>query len=92
MKYSIVLERIEEPECPEGYYQAYIPRLGLAPHGLGVEGARAAARDLVVLWLAEKAVQDETVPGETDSMFATNGTFRAILRQANLSEEEFKRL
>jgi predicted RNase H-like HicB family nuclease len=71
MKYSIVLERIEEPGFPDGYYQAYIPRLGLATHGPGLEGARAAARDLVVLWVAEKRAQGEAVPGETDSMFAT---------------------
>lgn len=53
MKYSMVRERIEEPGFPEGYYQAYIPRLGLATHGLGIEGARAAAREQVVLWVAE---------------------------------------
>jgi predicted RNase H-like HicB family nuclease len=71
MTYSIVLERITEPGFPEGYYQAYVPRLGLATHGLGVEGARAAARELVALWVSEKRAQGETVPAETDSVFAT---------------------
>ena len=71
MKVSIVLERIDEAGFPEGYYQAYIPRLGLATHGLGVEGARTAARELIILWMAEKRARGEPVPGETDSMFAT---------------------
>jgi predicted RNase H-like HicB family nuclease len=71
MTYSIILERIKEPGFPEGYYQVYIPRLGLTTHGLGVEGARAAARELVALWVAEKRAQGEAVPAEIDSVFAT---------------------
>jgi len=71
MKYSVVLERIQESGFPDGYYQAYIPSLGLATHGVGIEGAKAAARDLVVLWVAEKRARGESVPSETDSMFTT---------------------
>ena len=37
-----------------GYYYAHVPSLGLTTHGLGVEGARQAAADLLRLWIAEK--------------------------------------
>ena len=71
MTYSIVLERITEAGFAPGYYQAYIPRLGLATHGEGIEGALAAARDLLSLWIAEKRANGESVPSEVESMFTT---------------------
>jgi hypothetical protein len=54
MNYAILLERIEDQSFPQGYYYAHIPSLGLTTHGLGVGGAREAARDLLNLWIAEK--------------------------------------
>ncbi len=71
MTYSIVLEKITEAGFPSGYYQAYVPRLGLATHGLGIEGARAAALELVLLWIAEKRANGEEVPTEQETMFTT---------------------
>jgi hypothetical protein len=54
MNYGILFERIEETGFPAGYYYAHVPALGLTTHGLGVEGAREAARDLLWQWLAEE--------------------------------------
>jgi hypothetical protein len=54
MKYGILFERIEEAGFPAGYYYAHVPALGLTTHGLAVEGAREAARDLLRQWLAEE--------------------------------------
>jgi predicted RNase H-like HicB family nuclease len=53
MRYSVLLEPIHEPGF-EGFYYAYIPTLDLTTHGPGVEGALAAARELIELWIAEK--------------------------------------
>jgi hypothetical protein len=71
MTYSLVLEKITEASFPPGYYQAYIPRLGLATHGLGIEGARTAALELVLLWIAEKRANREDIPTEVETMFTT---------------------
>jgi predicted RNase H-like HicB family nuclease len=54
MQYGIIFEKIEEADFLAGYYYAHIPTLGLTTHGIGVEGARAAAIDLIKLWVAEK--------------------------------------
>jgi predicted RNase H-like HicB family nuclease len=56
---------------PAGYYYAHIPSLGLTTHGLGVEGARSAARDLVRQWIAEKRANQESVPAPTELFFST---------------------
>ncbi len=53
MTFGIVFEKIDSPDFPSGYYYAHIPAVGLTTHGLGIEGARAAALDLLKLWLAE---------------------------------------
>ena len=71
MTYGIVFEKIAERELPGGYYSAHIPALGLTTHGLGVEGARAAARDLIQLWLAEKRANGEPVAASQDFFFST---------------------
>ena len=52
MQYGIIFEKIEDPGFPAGYYYAHIPALGLTTHGIGIEGARAAAIDLIKLWVA----------------------------------------
>jgi predicted RNase H-like HicB family nuclease len=71
MNYGILLERIEEADFPPGHYYAHIPSLGLSTHGLGVEGARAAARELAQLWIAEKRANHETVPAPSEIFFST---------------------
>jgi hypothetical protein len=53
MRYSVLLEPVEEAGF-EGFYYAQIPVLDLTTHGLGVEGALVAARDLAEAWVAER--------------------------------------
>ena len=69
MRYSVFLEPINEPEFP-GYYYAHIPSLDLTTHGPGVEGALAAARELIEAWIEEKRSRGETIPVETKSLIA----------------------
>ena len=71
MHYGILFERIEEAGFPAGYYYAHIPSLGLTTHGLGVEGAREAARDLLRQWIAEKRANGESVPTPGELFFST---------------------
>ena len=54
-----------------GYYYAYVPSLGLSTHGLGMQGALDAARDLVSLWIDEKRAHGETVAAQSDAVLAT---------------------
>ena len=55
MTYTVVYEQISDPSFPAGYYYAHIPSLDLTTHGLGIDGAKNAAIDLVKLWIEEKA-------------------------------------
>jgi predicted RNase H-like HicB family nuclease len=71
MNYAILLERIEDQSFPKGYYYAHIPSLGLTTHGLGVDGAREAARDLLNLWIAEKKSNSEPIPTSGEFFFST---------------------
>jgi predicted RNase H-like HicB family nuclease len=59
MNFGILFERIMEKDFPTGHFYAHVPSLGLTTHGLGIEGARAVAADLVKLWLAEKKANGE---------------------------------
>ena len=67
MRYSVFLEPVDEPEL-SGYYYAHVPTLDLTTHGQGVEGALAAARELVAAWIAEKRARGETVPTQSESL------------------------
>ena len=69
MRYSVFLEPIKEPEF-QGYYYAHIPTLDLTTHGQGLEGALAAARELMEAWIAEKRAHGEPVPVEDQSLIA----------------------
>ena|SRR6059036_1899416 len=71
MNYSVVFEKITDREFPAGYYYAHIPSLGLTTHGLGIEGAREALRDLIQLWLAEKKARGEKIPPASECFFST---------------------
>ncbi len=51
MTYTIFYERITDNSFPPGYLYVHIPSLGLTTHGLGIEGAESAAKDLLKLWL-----------------------------------------
>lgn len=67
MRYSVLLEPIQEPGF-EGHYYAHIPALDLTTHGQGVEGTLEAARELVEAWIAEKRAHNEPVPEEFRSL------------------------
>jgi len=71
MTFAILIEKIQGEAFPPGYYYARIPSLGLTTHGLGIEGARAAADDLLRLWVAEKRANGEAVAAPSDCLFTT---------------------
>lgn len=62
MSFPILYEKIKDPEFPKGYYYAHLPTFGLTTHGEGIEGAKAAALDLLSVWAeeqyAEKKAED----------------------------------
>lgn len=70
MIYSIVYDRIDDPSLPPGYFYARIPALDLTTHGEGIEGAKAAALDLLKLWVAEKTANGEALPVEHECYFS----------------------
>ena len=61
MRYSVLVEPVEDRENLPGFYYAHVPSLGITTHGDGVEGAIAATRDLIHLWVEEKAAADESI-------------------------------
>jgi len=78
MHYSVLLDPIREPGF-EGYYYARIPTLDLTTHGRGVDGALAAAQELVEAWITEKRVRGEAVPTETRPLIAHIEVADAVL-------------
>lgn len=71
MNFGVLFERVQDAGYPPGYYYAHVPSLGLTTHGLGIDGARAAALDLVRLWLDEKKANGEPLPGTSEVLFST---------------------
>lgn len=71
MKFGVLFESVSDKDFPAGYYYAHVPSLGLTTHGPGVEGARAAALDLIQAWLAEKKSNNEPVPASPEILFST---------------------
>jgi predicted RNase H-like HicB family nuclease len=71
MNYPVLFEKIVSPDFPSGHYYAHIPALGLTTHGLGIDGARAAAVDLAHLWISEKTANGETVNEPGDCLLGT---------------------
>jgi predicted RNase H-like HicB family nuclease len=65
MRYTVILEPTNEVDKP-GWYYAHIPSLDLTTHGLGLEGAMEAARDLVSGWIKELRSRGEEVPIEKE--------------------------
>ena len=70
MRYSVVFEKIAEPVF-EGEYYAHIPALDLTTQGEGIEGARAAAYDLILGWIQAKRAHGEAVPMGDEGIFST---------------------
>jgi predicted RNase H-like HicB family nuclease len=61
MTYTILYQKISEKDFPEGYYYAHIPALDLTTHGIGIDGAKEAAKDLLKLWIDEKREAGEKI-------------------------------
>ena len=71
MNFGILFEKVTDKDFPAGYYYAHVPSLGLTTHGLGVDGARQAAADLLRLWLAERRANGEPIPACGETLFST---------------------
>lgn len=71
MQYGVLFEKVTDNGFPPGYYYAHVPALALTTHGLGIEGAREAARDLLQLWIAEKTASGEAVPSPAECFYST---------------------
>lgn len=71
MRYAVMLEHLPAEEAMPGYFYAHVPSLGLTTHGLGMEGALEAARDLVSLWIDEKRAHGEPVAAPSEAILAT---------------------
>ena len=79
MRYSVLIEPINEPEF-EGYYYAHVPTLDLTTQGEGIEGAIAAARELIEAWVEEKRSHGEKIPVESNSLITQIEIADALLR------------
>jgi hypothetical protein len=62
---SLLVGPAEESEGMPGFYYAHVPSLGITTHGNGIDGAIAAARDLIRLWVEEKRRAGEEPGGST---------------------------
>ena len=71
MNFGVLFEKVTDKDFPSGYYYAHIPSLGLTAHGLGIDGARQAASDLLRLWIAEKHANGEKIPPAGETLFST---------------------
>ena len=71
MNFGVLFEKVTDKEFPDGYYYAHVPSLGLTTHGLGIEGARQAATDLLRMWITEKRASGEKVNGSGEMLFST---------------------
>jgi len=70
MQYSILYEAISDPGFSPGYFYAHIPALDLTTHGKGIDGAKAAAQELIQVWIETKRDHGEKVPVEAESFFS----------------------
>jgi predicted RNase H-like HicB family nuclease len=82
MTYGILVEKAPEGELPGGFYYAHVPALDLTTHGHGIEGARAAAEDLIKLWLTEKKAAGETIELPSEFFFSTVDISESALQSA----------
>lgn len=70
MTYTIIYEKISDGSLPDNYYYAHIPALDLTTHGLGIEGAKESAIDLIKLWIEEKKANGEKIPKEIETLIS----------------------
>jgi len=69
MQIPVLYKKIIE-EGFEGQYYAYIPTLGLTTQGIGIDGAKAAALDLVRLWIDDQAESDKLIRQNSEVLFS----------------------
>jgi len=71
MRYSVLYEKIHEQGF-EGWYYAHIPAFDITTHGLGIEGAQAAAEDAVDVWIRANLDDGRPIPpADDDALFGT---------------------
>ena len=70
MTYTILFQKIEENNFPDGYYYAHIPALDITTHDFGIEGAREAAKDLLKIWIEEKKACGEIINPESEILIS----------------------
>jgi len=68
MRYTVIYEKICEPTF-EGEYYAHIPSFDLTTQGMGIEGAKAAAEDLLDAWIRSKLDDGEPIPPSDEDAF-----------------------
>ena len=68
MRYTVIYEKICEPTF-EGEYYAHIPAFDLTTQGIGIEGAKAAAEDLLAAWIRSKLEDGEPIPASDEDAF-----------------------
>jgi len=71
MKYTVLIEPVEESEGMAGFYYAHVPSLGLTTHGGGIDEALSAAKDLISLWIEEMRASGESPQAPRESILAT---------------------
>ena len=54
MTFGVEFEKIRAASFRAGYFYAHVSTLESTAHGLGIEGARAAATDSIRMWVGEK--------------------------------------
>lgn len=64
-KFTVIYEPIKDKDFDIGYYYAHIPALGLTTHGFGLDGAKAAASELLDVWV------DDSIDEKNDIFVST---------------------
>jgi hypothetical protein len=71
MNFGVLFEKVTDKDFPPGHFYAHVPSVGLTTYGLGIDGARAAAADLLPLWIVEKHANGEPTPPSGETLFST---------------------
>lgn len=71
MRCSVLVEPVEPSESMPGRYSAHVPSLGITTRGSGMEGAIAAARDLIHPWVEDKREAGESAVPTRESLPAS---------------------
>jgi hypothetical protein len=61
VKIIVQIVNNRNPRFHPGYYYSHIPAFDLTTHVLGIDGAKAAAIDLMKLWIEEKEASNDSI-------------------------------